>query len=312
MKLSVVIPAFNVSDKISTALDSIFFADLESYPGWELEVIVVDDGSKDSDLLIDLLKEYPDVSYTRHDKNRGMCGARNTGIKISNGDYVTLLDADDEYVPGWFVDFVKIVNEWPQDIRVCLSPCINDNGELTCKIKGYRGYITPEDMVMERYSGEYNPIFLGQYIRDIMYVDIGTRKSCGLLSYLRMIRHGPFWITDRVQRIYHTGVSGSVTKGWTRPEKTRETYICYKMVLEEHGDFIKRISEGHYRYMRYKLYIYGMLSGNKGVLWDCIKDFSWGSFRYWLVTCFLIIAGPRFSSWILQTAKRYRLLRQYG
>lgn len=310
MILSVVIPAFNVSKTIIKALNSI--TSEEIIREWELEIIVVDDGGQDSDNLKEVLRGYLDVRYIAHGRNRGMCAARNSGIEASQGEFVTLLDADDEFVPGWFQGFLKIMAEWPDDASVCFTPCINDSGERTCKVPGYRGYLTAEDFITERYSGEYNPIFRGDYIRGYKYVDLGTRKSCGLLSYLKMARQQPFWVTDQVQRIYHVGTGGSVSIGWTKPEKAWETYVCFCEVLKCHGEYIKSVSRRHYSYLKYKMLIYAMFSGKGRGFSDYIKELSWSAFPLWVETGVLLILGPGISEWALKKAKKLRLLRQYG
>lgn len=311
MLVSIVIPAYNASGFIKKALNSIFDG-FNTSLGWSLEVIVVDDGSKDGELLAEVCALFPGVRLISHAGNRGMCAARNTGLGSSSGGYVTLLDSDDEFVSGWFGTFLAILDEWPKEANVCYTPCINDAGERTCVNPGYKGWLTAEDMVMEHLSGEYNPIFRGDYIRQSGYTDLGTRKSCGLITYLRMAREAPFWITDKVQRLYHDAVELSVTNGWTRPDKAAETYICFATVLEEHGTFIRRVSEEKYRRMCCKALIYRMLArqGRDFVGWW--GAYSRRSLRSWLATLALLLIGPLSSAYLLRAAKRLSVLRKYG
>lgn len=309
--LSVIIPAYNATGHIEKALMSITVG-FDSAADWGLEVIVVDDGStKGEALALDCLR-FPGVRQLRHDHNRGMCAARNTGISDSRGDFVTLLDADDEFIADWFSAFRLIMKEWPEQANVCFTPCINDAGESTCARPDYKGWLTAEDMALENLSGEYNPIFRGAYIRRTGYTDLGTRKSCGLLTYLRMAREAPFWITDKVQRIYHDAVELSVTSGWTRPDKAAETYCCFSTVLKEHGVFIRGVSEEKYRQMYCKALIYRMLAGQVRGFGEWWGVYSWRTKRYWLVTLALLLIGPIGSAYLLKAAKRFSVLRKYG
>ena len=92
MKLSIIIPYYNADKYISGMLDSLLKQDLSAD---EYEIIVVDDGSKDEPKI---LKEYvsknDNIRYIRQD-NSGPGGARNTGIKVAQGEYIFFCDSDD-------------------------------------------------------------------------------------------------------------------------------------------------------------------------------------------------------------------------
>ncbi|HJO56646.1 MAG TPA: glycosyltransferase family A protein, partial [Nitrospinaceae bacterium] len=70
----------------------------QAYPN--LEIIVVDDSSDDD--LKGALAPFRNMPLTLlcHDSRRGSGAARNTGVKASRGDYIALLDSDDEWLPG--------------------------------------------------------------------------------------------------------------------------------------------------------------------------------------------------------------------
>ncbi len=309
MRLSVVIPAYNASEHINKALKSIY-AGFDQNTGDEIEVIVVDDGSNDSEKLKRICDEYQDVTLIRHEVNRGMCSARNSGIAVSSAEYLTLLDADDEFVTDWYNQLQEIINEWPVHANVCFTPCINERGIYTCAEPGYRGWMTAEDMIKERYSGEYNPIFRGDYIRTNGYEDLGMRKSCGLLTYLRMIREASFWISDRVMRIYHDSVEQSVTYGWTNPDKAAETMRCYVNVLKQHGDFIRDVDSKKYKEIYHKLLIYKMLSLEGRDLAGLWHKRCWS--KSWFITLLLLLVGATGTARLLGTAKRMGLVKRYG
>lgn len=92
MIFSIVVPIYNVQDYLEEALDSV----LSQSFGGEFEVILVDDGSIDNSNSI--CKKYckaHDNFILVEQKNRGLSGARNSGVKIASGDYLVFLDADD-------------------------------------------------------------------------------------------------------------------------------------------------------------------------------------------------------------------------
>jgi len=92
--VSIIIPTYNTGQYIKEAVDS---ALCQTYKN--CEVIVVDDGSTDQTKVI--LKphiESKKIIYI-YQENKGLAGARNTGIRAATGDYIAFLDADDVFLP---------------------------------------------------------------------------------------------------------------------------------------------------------------------------------------------------------------------
>ncbi len=92
MKISVIIPTFNRINVLPKTLDSVM---AQTYP--PIEIIVVDDGSTDDTETI-LYRQYPNIKY-HYQKNQGVSSARNAGLKIATGDWLALLDSDDQWLP---------------------------------------------------------------------------------------------------------------------------------------------------------------------------------------------------------------------
>jgi len=91
----VVIPTYNRAAMIKRAITSVLTQDHE-----DLEVIVVDDLSRDNtEEVVRGIKD-PRVKYIRRPENKGAGAARNTGIRESRGGYIAFLDSDDEFLPG--------------------------------------------------------------------------------------------------------------------------------------------------------------------------------------------------------------------
>ena len=90
--VSVVIPCYNQARFLGEAIESVLS---QSYP--HFEVVVIDDGSTDN--TSEVASRYPGVRCIRQE-NRGLAGARNEGIRRTNGDYLVFLDADDRLLPG--------------------------------------------------------------------------------------------------------------------------------------------------------------------------------------------------------------------
>ena len=90
-KISIIIPVYNGADKLERCLESIIKQDYR-----DIEIIVVDDGSKDDSFKI--MKEYADKDdriIALHKENGGVSSTRNKALDIATGDYVQFVDVDD-------------------------------------------------------------------------------------------------------------------------------------------------------------------------------------------------------------------------
>jgi glycosyltransferase involved in cell wall biosynthesis len=101
-KLSVIIPCFNYGRYLGECIESVLNQSEKAH-----EIIVVDDESTDN--TKDVCAKYP-VKYVWQ-KNKGLSGARNTGISHATGDHIMCLDADDMLRPDAIKEHMKIADE---------------------------------------------------------------------------------------------------------------------------------------------------------------------------------------------------------
>ena len=101
MKLSVIVPVYNVEKFLPRCLDSLLRQGME--PG-EWEVICVNDGSTDNiaAILAKYESQHPDVFKIITQENQGLSGARNTGMRVAQGEYLGFVDSDDYVVNGGY------------------------------------------------------------------------------------------------------------------------------------------------------------------------------------------------------------------
>lgn len=104
--VSVVIPSYNSAQFLPEAIESVLE---QSYPPFE--VIVVDDGSTDD--TKEVCDRYPTVQYV-YQNNQGVAAARNTGLRVSTGEYILFLDSDDCLLPEAIEIGVKHINALPE------------------------------------------------------------------------------------------------------------------------------------------------------------------------------------------------------
>lgn len=92
MKLSIIVPVYNVAQYLRHCLESLSQQELQDY-----EVILVNDASYDNSLgiCIEWCAEHPEFRIISHPKNMGLSEARNTGMREASGEYITFVDSDD-------------------------------------------------------------------------------------------------------------------------------------------------------------------------------------------------------------------------
>jgi glycosyltransferase involved in cell wall biosynthesis len=107
--VSVVIPCFNQARYLSECLKSLLAQDIS---GWE--AIVVDDASTDGgpEYLAAELDDHR-IRTVRHERNRGLGAARNTGFKLARGDLFLPLDSDDELLPEFLSRTTRVLERSP-------------------------------------------------------------------------------------------------------------------------------------------------------------------------------------------------------
>ncbi|HZQ91931.1 MAG TPA: glycosyltransferase family A protein [Terriglobales bacterium] len=117
--VSAVIATYNRAYIVGEAIDSIL---AQTYP--RVEVIVVDDGSKDGTPAV-LSERYGDRIRLISQKNAGPAAARNRGVQEARGDIITFLDSDDLWLPTYIERQVSVLNRGGASM-----PCSLSNADL--------------------------------------------------------------------------------------------------------------------------------------------------------------------------------------
>ncbi|MBP1744959.1 MAG: hypothetical protein H6Q58_1937 [Firmicutes bacterium] len=113
--VSVIIPVYKVEDYIRRCVDSVL---KQTYGN--LEIILVDDGSPDR--CGEICDEYAAKDsrvVSIHKKNGGLSDARNAGMEVCKGEYITFLDSDDWVEAAYIEKLYRLLKETDSDISVC-------------------------------------------------------------------------------------------------------------------------------------------------------------------------------------------------
>ncbi len=147
MKLSIIVPVYNVKDYLERCINSLID---ESD---EYEIILVDDGSTDgSSLLCDeFSKRYSKIRVI-HKENGGLSDARNFGLKEAKGEKIIFVDSDDFLVPSAIKTILEIIE-------------INDFDIIACNFTSYKG-----DTVTPLCYSNYSEITTGEKFLEYQYL----------------------------------------------------------------------------------------------------------------------------------------------
>lgn len=109
--ISVIVPVYNAEQTLKECIDSILTQSVKDF-----ELILIDDGSKDSSPnLCDQFAQKDSRVIVIHQKNEGVSSARNAGLDIAKGKWITFIDSDDSITNGYFEN----INNAHEDILIC-------------------------------------------------------------------------------------------------------------------------------------------------------------------------------------------------
>src|SRR5258707_1904027 len=193
-KISVVIPAYNVAAFIAETLESVF---AQSFT--EFEVIIVNDGSPDTQEFELAIMPYRErVRYLKQE-NRGAGAARNTGLHAALGELIAFLDADDLWSPDYLKEQLKFIREYGCDLA-CADAMI-----FGVSADAGRSYMDslmesapPTGLVtfLELVNADRSLITSGVVVRRDLVLEVGLfdealRNAQDFDLWLRLARTGP-------------------------------------------------------------------------------------------------------------------------
>ena len=127
-RISIIVPAYNAEKFIKKCVDSLCTQVCQHYPYlFEYEVIVVNDGSKDStlDVLNNLSQKYSNLKVLNK-PNGGAASARKYGIDHCTSDFLAFCDADDYVDNDWLLSMYVFLKRYEADVSICMA-YLNDH-----------------------------------------------------------------------------------------------------------------------------------------------------------------------------------------
>lgn len=239
-KISIIIPVYQVEKYIKRCLDSILF---QTYSN--LEIILIDDGSRDmSGKICDEYAIKDSRIKVIHQDNAGVSVARNKGLDICTGDYITFVDSDDFLEPFMYEKMMEKVTEYNCDVVMC--DCVKDDGVAqTPYTHDIRAGFYDYDQLKEEYyphllmmeNVEYPAtisncllLFRRKVASSVRYIE-GVRYSEDLLFGAQLLYNAKSFYYMKGEYYYHYWMNNESASHTFKIDKWKDYSILYQNIV---------------------------------------------------------------------------------
>ncbi len=254
--ISVIVPVYKVEKYLGRCVESIL---VQTYQN--TEILLVDDGSPDRcpQICEEYAKKYPKIRVF-HQENKGLSGARNTGIDHAGGEYLAFIDSDDVWSPYFLESLYKALIENNADISQCrweymhgdtIKEPYDSRAESTC--------FTGREMLANLYiqTGAYfvvawNKLYKKELFREVRYPQ-GRIHEDEATTYKLFDLAGKCVFVNQALYGYFVGSGGtSITRNgfsvkkldWRKANKERVQYFIEKDYRELIVPAIRACNDG--------------------------------------------------------------------
>ena len=164
MKLSIIVPVYNTGKYLSKCLDSILNQTIK-----DIEIIVVNDGSKDNskEIINNYVKKYKKKIVFIDKKNGGQGSARNVGIKKASGEYIGFVDSDDFVESSMYEEMYNTAKENDSDVVICsISDYYEKNDSKKDVMLNLKEKVTIKEAIINSVPSVVNKIYKRELLQN--------------------------------------------------------------------------------------------------------------------------------------------------
>lgn len=215
--ISVIVPVYKVEKYLNRCIESIVKQSFEN-----LEIILVDDGSPDRcpSICDDWARKDSRIKVI-HKSNGGLSDARNAGMAIATGDYISFIDSDDWIAPDFFLKLIEAVNKDKSDISCCAVQMIWEDGSPAKMLT------VAEDTILSRFEAQKEllsenklkqPVWYKLYRRELIqniYFEKGKCHEDDFWSYQAIERADKISLVNYIGYFYWQRTSSIMGEGYS-------------------------------------------------------------------------------------------------
>lgn len=240
IRLSIIIPFYNVEKYIAQCLDSVFNQDI---PEEEYEVICVNDGSPDGsrDIVCSYLPHHPNLRLIDHPNNMKLGAARNTGRKAAQGNYIWHVDSDDMIAPNCLKHILKVCEDNDLDVLEMGYANLYEDGRLISvsleqKERDNAIYAGPE--YFEKYHldkvhticGIWRKVYMRSFLDDnAIYspsINMGEDEAFAIEVFGKAKRMVYLDMDCYLYRRIEQSLSGDPKQNWSAQKWYEASFVC--------------------------------------------------------------------------------------
>ncbi len=251
--ISVIVPVFNIRNYIEKCVKSIISQTYDN-----IEIILVDDGSTDgSGLICDTLAKIDNRIRVVHKSNGGLSDARNIGIDLCSGSYVTLVDGDDMISDEYVQKLFNIITKTNADIAICKHIDFFNQEYLKQKSTNKFKIFSSEEAIKEIITnGSFTTSAWGKLYRRDLFKDLKYPKG-------RIFEDLPVtWrLFKRSNRIVYTSSQEYFYRQNPSSIMNSKFNIRNLDIIEAHKSLISGLSDSYPNLIKYAKARLGIYSG---------------------------------------------------
>lgn len=239
-KISIIIPAYNIQNYLGGTLDSVLAQTYEN-----LEIIVVNDGSKDNTgKILDNYAAKDRRIKAIHQKNGGVTSARLRGVEEASGTYIGFVDGDDYVEPQMFARLMENVREFDADISHCGYQMVFPSGRIdyyynTGKLVHQEGKQGCTDLLSGRFvePGLVNKLYRRKLFAGLdSWMDKSIKINEDLLMNFYLFRQAKKSIFEDVCPYHYVLRQGSATTAQLNAHKLKDPLSVLHILQKETTD----------------------------------------------------------------------------
>jgi Glycosyltransferases involved in cell wall biogenesis len=308
--ISIVIPLYNKEKQIANTLLTVFDQTFQNY-----EIVIVNDGSTDNS--VDIVNSFNDDRIRLIcQENQGVSAARNKGIEEAIYDYISFLDADDEWLPDYLETHVSLIRKYTEcKVFACAYNFKRHNGETNPLILNKFPFLEEQGILSNYFevaSCSHPPLWTSAVIvrKDALTAiggfPVGVKSGEDLLTWARLAVEYKIAYCKKTKAIFLLDESHNITSTPSRLHDEKDKIVDGLIQLLAQCKKSEKKHIRHYISLWYKMRasVYLRLSDKQNTL-----KYGWFALRYnyknWKNLFFMVVV-------MLPKSLQYLIRKQYS